>query len=176
MAVEEADWPAGRVRLSAYVGSADLPAEIPGRVRCLVTDGSQVLITWDVTGHPDCFPGGGAAHGESAAETARREVLEETGWHVDVDSIEVLGWIHLESFAAWNPDLGFPHPDQFMTVLRAARAQAEPNQQTWIDTEGFVVRSEFVPLGEMPSEIAHSALSRVYLDLIFGTDWHTRSP
>ncbi|MDQ3897161.1 MAG: NUDIX hydrolase [Actinomycetota bacterium] len=168
--VVDAEWPAGAVRVSAYLGAVDLPAEIPGRVRCLVTDGEVVLVTWDANGKPDCFPGGGAEPGESVAETAQREVWEETGWHIDAASIEMLGWIHVESCFEPSSDLPFPHPDGFMTVVRAAPLFAEENQDTWTDVAGWVSRSALVPLRELPLLI-EGAVSCTFLDRALGRRW-----
>lgn len=106
----EAEWPAGRVRVSAYLGEAQLPNEIPGRVRCLVSKDDSVLVTWDINGNADCLPAGGAEPGEMIAETAYREVWEETAWHIDPASVRVLGWLHIESFAKPDPERPFPHP------------------------------------------------------------------
>lgn len=117
----EAQWPAGRLRVSAYLGAAELPGEIPHRVRCLVTRGTEVLVIWDVFGVADCFPGGGAEGEETVAETASREVLEETGWHIDPNTIKVLGWMHVRSYVDPSADHPFPHPDGFMTVVHANR-------------------------------------------------------
>lgn len=172
-AVVDADWPAGKVRISAYLGVAELPTEIPGRVRCLVTDEMRILVTWDVSGTPDCFPGGGAEPGESIAETARREVWEETGWHIDIGTIEVLGWIHLESFVEPSSDHRFPHPDSFMTVIRVRPAHAEANQEDWRDVDGFIARSAFLPVSALPEPIKCDPISCAFLDRALGTVWRT---
>jgi 8-oxo-dGTP pyrophosphatase MutT (NUDIX family) len=170
----ERDWPAGRIRLSAYLGACQLPSEIPGRVRCLVTDGEVVLLTRDQHGYPDCFPGGGADDGETIAETARREVWEETGWHIDVDTIAVIGWIHLESLSEPSPDRPFPSPDVFMTVLQVEPSHAEAGHETWIDTEGFILESRFIAVEDLPVEIWADPISASFLGHTFGVG--TRVP
>ena len=166
----EAEWPAGRVKVSAYVGAAQLPTEIPGRVRCLVTarDCSEVLVTWDVNGTADCLPGGGAEPGESVAETAYREVWEETGWHIEPASVRVLGWLHIESFAPPDPAHPFPHPDGFMTVVHAVPARADDEHETWTDVEGFIVRSAFVSVRAIPTSLRTSPIHAPYLDAVLG--------
>lgn len=163
----EADWPAGRVRLSAYLGDAELPCEIPGRVRCIVTDPARVLVTWNPNGVPDCLPGGGAHPGETIVDTAAREVWEETGWHIDPDSVDVLGWIHLESLYEFNPALPFSHPDSFMTVVYARLLRGQNHPGGWQDTDGYVVRSEFLAVDEMPVQAKTDPISRLFLDAIF---------
>ena len=39
------------------------------------------------------FPGGGLEKGEKHIDTLKREVLEETGYHIKLDSIKELGFI-----------------------------------------------------------------------------------
>lgn len=110
--------------------------EIPGRVRCLITDQERVLVVWDRNGEAGILPGGGSEPGESVADTASREVLEETGWHLDQASIEVIGWIHLESLSGLHPDSPYPHPDSFMTVISAAPSHADAAHEDWVDVDG----------------------------------------
>jgi 8-oxo-dGTP pyrophosphatase MutT (NUDIX family) len=167
----EADWPAGRVRISTYLGQVDLPTEIPQRVRCLVTEGPTVLVTWDIHGSADCLPGGGAEPGESVCDTARREVWEETAWHIDPDTIRVLGWMHIESFAPPHPDHPFPHPDGFMVVVHARPSHADEDHESWMDIDGFIERSAFLPITELPASIRRSSIHVPFLDAVFGKTW-----
>jgi 8-oxo-dGTP pyrophosphatase MutT (NUDIX family) len=169
----EAEWPAGRVRVSSYLGAARLPDEIPGRVRCLVSDGDSVLVTWDINGNADCLPGGGAEPGETVFETAYREVWEETAWHIDPARIEVLGWMHIETFATPDPNFPFPHPDAFMTVVHAVPVRAEDEQATWTDVDGYIARSAFVHVASLPDAIRSSPIHAPYLDAVFGDRWRT---
>ena len=165
--VQEAVWPAGRVRLSGYLGLADLPTEIPGRVRCLVVRDHEVLITWDTFGVADCLPGGGAHPGESVVQTAVREVWEETGWHIEPQSIAALGWIHLECLYEFNPDGRYPYPDSFMTVVRARPIDQPAAPDAWSDTDGFIAKSVFMPRHELPEEVQTNTLARLFLDEAF---------
>lgn len=169
----EAEWPAGRVRVSAYLGEAQLPDEIPGRVRCLVSASDSVLVTWDINGNADCLPGGGAEPGETIAQTAYREVWEETGWHIDPGSLRVLGWLHIESFARPDPAWPFPHPDGFMTVVHAVPVRADADQATWSDVDGFIARSAFVDIDDLPETVRTSAIHAPYLDAVFGSRWRS---
>ena len=170
-AVVEMDWPNGPVRISAHLGAADLPSEIPGRVRCLVTRGDQILVIWDRQGRADCFPGGGIHPGESLAEAAQREVWEETGWRIHVDRLPVLGWLHIDSLGRRDPEWDFPHPDAFMTVLHARASYRDEGPAVWTDVEGYVVRSEFTPLDDLPQRIREDPISAVFLEVALGEAW-----
>jgi 8-oxo-dGTP pyrophosphatase MutT (NUDIX family) len=130
-------------------------------------------VTWDINGNADCLPGGGAEPGETVAETAYREVWEETAWHIDPARIHVLGWMHIESFAAADPNFPFPHPDAFMTVVHALPVRAEDTHATWSDVDGFIARSAFVDLNSLPEAILKSPLHAPYLDIVFGDRWRT---
>lgn len=167
----EAEWPAGRVKVSAYLGGAELPTEIPGRVRCLVSAEDSVLVAWDVNGNVDCLPGGGTEPGETIAETAYREVWEETAWHIDPASVQVLGWLHIESLVPPDPDHPFPHPDGFMTVVHAVPVRADDEQARWTDVDGFIARSAFVNLDQLPATLRSSSIHLPYLDAVFGSRW-----
>ncbi len=161
VATVEEQWSAP-MRLSAYLGDVDLPTEIPGRVRCLVTDGETVLITWDAAG-PKCLPGGGAKPGETVVETARREVWEETGWWIDPESVETLGWIHVESLVEAGDAPRYPHPDDFHKVVTARPSHPDEGHEDWVDTEGHVDRSEFVPLDLIPGAVLANPVERAFL-------------
>ena len=49
----------------------------------------------NLDGLTHAWPGGRRQPGESFAETAAREVEEETGWLVRPGSFRLLGWLHL---------------------------------------------------------------------------------
>lgn len=132
-----------------------------------------MLVTWDVNGTADCLPGGGAEPGETVANTAAREVWEETGWHIDVSSVRVLGWIHVESLVPPCPDHAFPHPDGFMTVVHSRPSHADDKQPGWQDVHGFIARSTFVPTTELPDSIRSSPIHAPFLDRVFGNAWHS---
>jgi hypothetical protein len=86
------------LRIEAYTPLVDLPDELVPSVRCLVTiDGELVVCS-----NPDgihAWPGGRREPGETFADTACREVHEETGWILEPDSLRPLGWLHFEHLA-----------------------------------------------------------------------------
>lgn len=171
VAAVDLEWPSGTVRVSAHMGIAELPVEIPGRVRCLVTEGDRVLVIWNADGTVGCFPGGGIEDGEALAQAALREVWEETGWRIHVDSLQVLGWLHVESIGERDPESSFPHPDCFMTVVHARPSHREEDAEAWTDVEGYVVRSEFISLDDLPETIREDPIAAAFLGAVFGDAW-----
>jgi len=169
VAADDREWSTGPVHLAAYLGAASLPAEIPGRVRVLVNDGDRVLVTWDRFGRPDCFPGGGIEPGESILDAACREVWEETGWHLDRASIVEIGWIHVESTSPPASNFPFPHPDTFMTVVIARPQPRADVPSGWIDVEGFIQRSAFVALSDLPLEVRTDPIAAAFLRTLFAS-------
>jgi hypothetical protein len=85
------------LRVSAYVGAEHtprLPLELISSIRCIVRVGDKYLFCENKSSrHP--WPGGRRNAGESFAETAAREVHEETGWLLIQDSLRPLGWLRL---------------------------------------------------------------------------------
>ena len=167
VASERRRWPAGEVQISAYVGQANLRSSVTRGVRCLVLSSDEVLVCENAHGFVDPWPGGGQKVGESFAETARREVYEETGWIIDEGSFEPLGWLHIENLSPVLEGHPFPYPDCLYLVGSAhVDAEAPPAHQGWIDVEGYVLRSWFVPLQHASGELRGERLAEVFLDLL----------
>jgi hypothetical protein len=150
-ASEETIWGNGTMplRVTAYVGAAELPLELVTSVRCLVRVRDQIVVceTPNGTWHP--WPGGRRESGESYEETARREVHEETGWELDPETAEYIGWLHLEHLKTPPQDYQLPHPD-FLQVVLVANATSRDGgvENDWRDTEGFEMRSRLVSIDE----------------------------
>jgi 8-oxo-dGTP pyrophosphatase MutT (NUDIX family) len=134
--------------ITAYLSDAELPDEVVVSIRVIVRVGDGVVVCTNIGGSSHCTPGGQREPGETYAETACREVREETGWLVDPASLERLGFLHLFNLGEPNPP--YPHPDviQLVYVGRATERAAEE----WTDTEGYELSSRVVPLTE-PCEL-----------------------
>jgi 8-oxo-dGTP pyrophosphatase MutT (NUDIX family) len=112
-----------------------------------VRDLIVICETPNGTWHP--WPGGRREAGESYEETAYREVHEETGWLLNLETAEYIGWLHLEHLAAPPEDHPFPHPDFLQVVFVAGSTSRDGDEgNDWIDTEGYELRSRLVSIDE----------------------------
>ena len=137
------------LRVTAFLGRADLPSELVTSVRCIVRVRDQIVVceTPNGTWHP--WPGGRRESGESYADTAYREVHEETGWQIGSGTTRLIGWLHLEHLRAPPQHHLFPHPDFLQVVLVASSTFRDGGEQgDWTDTEGYELRSRLVSIDE----------------------------
>lgn len=170
-ATQDTTWADGTVplRISAYAAPADLPNELVISVRCLVRVDDRIVVCTNADGISHAWPGGRREPGESLIETACREVLEETGWVLDVKSLEHLGWLHLEHRSRPPENHPYPHPD-FLQVVYAGRAHERSGgrDSEWTDTAGYELSSCLMAPDEAYAAVDGDPLSRVFLDLITG--------
>jgi 8-oxo-dGTP pyrophosphatase MutT (NUDIX family) len=170
-ATGETVWMGGRLPLTvtAYTEPAELPDEIITSVRCIVDVRGKIVLCENEAGF-HIWPGGGRKPGETFADTALREVHEETGWLIDVSTIRTVGWLHHAHVKPAAEDHPYPNPDFLHPVLHAvARERDGGEANEWTDTEGYEVASRLVTIEE-----AHKLLSpqesyeihKVFLDLL----------
>jgi NUDIX domain len=137
------------LRVTAFFDQVDLPSAIVTSVRCLVLVHDQIVICQTPEGSWHPWPGGRREPGETYEETAFREVHEETGWLLNSDTIEPIGWLHLEHLRTPPDDYPYPYPDFLQPVLVAHSTSRDGDiDGDWTDTEGYELRSELVSLGE----------------------------
>ena len=119
-----------------------LPDELVVSVRCLVRVQDRVVVCTNLDGLRQVWPGGRRQREESFAETAAREVEEETGSLLSPGSFRLLGWLHIEHLGLLPGDHPYPHTD-FCHVLGVAAAVERRNGADvgWTDTEGSEVSS-----------------------------------
>jgi 8-oxo-dGTP pyrophosphatase MutT (NUDIX family) len=112
------------------------------------------------------WPGGRRRPGESFAETAAREVEEETGWLLRPGSFHLLGWLHIEHLGPVADDHPYPHPG-YCQVVGAAEAVERRGgvDGDWTDTEGQEVSSELMTIADGAQAVEKEPLGRVFLDL-----------
>jgi 8-oxo-dGTP pyrophosphatase MutT (NUDIX family) len=135
-------------------------------VRCVVLVGDRVVVCENVDGcHP--WPGGRREPGESHVETACREVLEETGWRLDPESLREIGWLHIEFFVTFPEDHPLPHPD-ILQVVYVGRAvdRDEAAEGTWTDIDGWELASSLASIDEALARPCLVATSAPFLELV----------
>lgn len=163
----EVAWADGALplRVGAYCEPAELPEVVLTSIRCIVLVGDQVLVCDTPDGcHP--WPGGRREPGETPAETACREVHEETGWILDRVSVEPIGWLHLECLRAQPEDHPYPHPDFLQLVCLARATHRDEGPDVWVDTEGWEQASRLVPLDEAVQHVGDDMCASVFLELV----------
>lgn len=162
------EWQGGRLplRVSAYTSTRnDLPDEVLTSVRCLVQVEDQVVMCETADGDRHIVPGGRRRAGESFAETAAREVHEETGWLLQIESVEPLGWLHLENLNDAPSSPGLPFPDFLQLVVCGRAVEPEGGRNAnWMDVEGYETSSRLVSVAQARAAVSNDLLDLVYLD------------
>jgi len=190
VATGETVWSKGTMPLhvSAYTTTPDLPLELVTSVRCIVRVGSgvgddggdldgvigcdgddrELFVYCDNAdgGHP--FPGGRRIEGESFADTAAREVHEETGWHIDRSTLRRLGWLRLAHLGPEPAVKKGPYPVFLQVVFTAAAATRDVARDAeWTDIDGYEQSSRLVTLEEARRRSTSTdLLAHVFLDLL----------
>jgi ADP-ribose pyrophosphatase YjhB (NUDIX family) len=137
------------LRVTAFLGSANLPSDLVTSVRCFVQVRNQIVVCQTPSGSWHPWPGGRQEPRESFAETAYREVHEETGWQIDPETTQMIGWLHLEHLKAPPRGHPFPHPDFLQVVLMASSTFRDGGEHgDWTDTEGYELCSRLVSIDE----------------------------
>ena len=89
-------------------------------VRGILLRDHEVLLLANGDGIQHVIPGGRIDPGESALETLKREIGEETGW--TFVQPEMLGVMYLRHLAPCPPGYPYPHPE-FLQVVYTLRAE-----------------------------------------------------
>jgi 8-oxo-dGTP pyrophosphatase MutT (NUDIX family) len=158
-------WPGGiAIDVAAYLTPAPLPPELVTSVRCIVRVGDLVVLCQA----PDTlhvWPGGRREPGETHEATARREVYEETGWHLDESGLRPLGFLHYRYVEAQPDDHPYPHPDFLQVVYVASATGRDGPAADWRDLDGWEQDHRLVPLSELGG-LDLPAVQRAFLGLL----------
>jgi ADP-ribose pyrophosphatase YjhB (NUDIX family) len=154
------------LRVSAYTQVASLPDEIVTSIRCIVMVEDMVVLCENKDGS-HAWPGGRRLPGESYADTAAREVHEETGWLLDCDSLKQLGWLHLMHLSPQQGDDRYPYPD-FLQVVFCARVSGRSvgHEDEWMDVDGYESSSRLVTVAHAMSATSADLLGNAFLKLL----------
>ena len=173
VAEHETVWMDGAMplRVTAYIGAQctpRLPLEIISSIRCIVRVGDEYLFCENKSSrHP--WPGGRRIAGESFAETAAREVHEETGWLLDKDSLRQLGWLRLRHLGPEPEGNPGPYPDFLQLVFVGAATEREGGlspDAPWDDVDDYELASSLVTLEEAIARTSTDMHAQVFLELL----------
>ena len=161
LVTETYDWPAARFRVNTYLHSTPPPDEFITSVRAVVLRDDAVLVVQDPTSR-HILPGGRREAGESYAETATREILEETGWQVTIGPL--LGVKHFAYLTPKPPYINAPYPAfaQLIYVAQGVSYHPEAREQG-----GYELGAHFVPVTQIePIPLLES--DRLFLQAALG--------
>ena len=159
------------LRVSAYIGAESasrLPLELISSIRCIVRVGDRYLLCQNKSSvHP--WPGGRRIAGESFAETAAREVHEETGWLLIQDSLRQLGWLRLRHLGPEPEGNQGQYPDFLQLVFVGEATERDGGlsaDAAWDDVDGYELASSLVTLEEAIGRTSVDMHAPVFLELL----------
>ena len=159
------------LRISAYIGAENtprLPLELISSIRCIVRVGDEYLFCENKSSrHP--WPGGRRIAGETFAETAAREVHEETGWLLDQDSLRPLGWLRLRHLGPEPAGNEGAYPDFLQLVFVGEATERDGGlspEAAWDDVDGYELASRLVTLEEAIERTSTDMHAQVFLELL----------
>ena len=131
------------MRLTDHLSDVPPPVEWVTSVRCVVLWRGRVLV---VQGHHHhhILPGGRREPGESLAETAQREVLEETGWQIG--QLQMIGFRHFCHLTPKPHGYPFLHPDFLQVVFTGRALEFNPSAK---EVDGYELGSTLRPLSQL---------------------------
>jgi 8-oxo-dGTP pyrophosphatase MutT (NUDIX family) len=136
-------WGELRLRVRSYLCRELPPSELITSARAVVLAAGGVLVVRDPTG-VHILPGGRRQAGETLEQTARREVLEETGWVIDPPRL--LGVKHFRHLGPKPAGYRHLYPEFFQVVYGARAHRFDPGGR---ETDGYELGAAFQPTAEV---------------------------
>jgi ADP-ribose pyrophosphatase YjhB (NUDIX family) len=142
-AAEAYRWGELRLHVRSYLCPDLPPSELVTSARAVVLAADGVLVVRDPTG-VHILPGGRRQAGETLEQTARREVLEETGWVIDPPRL--LGVKHFRHLRPKPAGYRYLYPEFFQVVYGAQAHRFDPGGR---ETDGYELGAGFQPSAEV---------------------------
>ena len=161
MAVQETTfWGQGSEQLelvrTCYLSGDLPPLDYVTSVRGVVFHNDQVLVMHN-SDETHLLPGGRREQGENLEDTLRRELLEETGWHIVPGAL--LGFMHFHHLNARPAGHVYPYPDFVQVVYLATASSYSPEDRL---TDDYEVEATFMSV-EAVRDLNVSMAQLVYL-------------
>jgi hypothetical protein len=181
VATRDTVWADGTMplRVSGYLTTPELPLELISSVRCIVevregrSDAAaeadsvpRIVFCENADGtHP--WPGGRRNPGESFADTAARELHEETGWLLDRDSLRPLGWLRLTHLGPEPAANQGPYPEFLQLIFTGTTSARDGGRDVeWTDTDSYELTSSLQTLQDARRLTSTNVLADVFLDAL----------
>jgi 8-oxo-dGTP pyrophosphatase MutT (NUDIX family) len=159
---QEEHWPVSRLRMRTFVGDIAWPHALATSARAVVFKGGRVVVVRQTSGERHIRPGGRIEPGETIEQTARREVLEETGW--ELGAMKPLGFQHFQHLDARPAGFtgrwcDFVQPI-FVAEALAYRRAARDLSQIEAGSRLTSIRSAFAAIRPSDAALLRTAIDR----------------
>jgi 8-oxo-dGTP pyrophosphatase MutT (NUDIX family)/GNAT superfamily N-acetyltransferase len=146
------------LQLRSYLTEVAPPRDFVLAGRAIVRRGGEVLVCRNRdTQH--FVPGGRLEPGETPADAAKRELLEETGW--EIADLRPLGFAHLYNPGPVPTGVGrVIHPDFLWQIFRATPVRQRPDFKLADDYE---IEAELCAAARVPDAAMRTAFERAFL-------------
>ena len=130
------------LRVTGYLSNEVPPLEYVTSARAFVFRDDGVLVMRNLD-EVHVLPGGQRERDETLLQTAKREVLEETGWEIAIG--EMVGFIHLRHLGRKPPDFPYLYPDFVQVVYESEAVCHEPGSMV---PDGYEIEGKFYAVPE----------------------------
>jgi ADP-ribose pyrophosphatase YjhB (NUDIX family) len=131
------------LRARAYLTADRPPLTYVSSARAVVMGEGSVLVIHNGD-ERHVLPGGRCEEGESAEETLRREILEETGY--EIQEPRLLGFLHFRHLGAMPEGYAYSYPDFLQLVYVARVGRFLPDRAVH---DPYVTGSEMVQVEDL---------------------------